>query len=204
MLGRGLGGNNVFSLALCQLSVTSSTTHKEIGPFWCLFQDGWVCVPSRTLWVSLMNSPVRLGVSLAPATTPTGFFQSEVLRLYFLTLEPLFVWSVSLPSYFFQFIHTQIWDIQVHQLQPHPVLQPPPCCDSSRLGYLSLPLANGLDGCFFNSLVVGLHTVQFPGSSGYFLFLYLLFLFWLCKEAKYIYLHMNQTFQLLRITFYIS
>ena len=33
------------------------------------------------------------------------------------------------------------------------------------------------------------HTVQFSGSSGYFLFLNLLLsFFWLCKEAKYIYL----------------
>ena len=173
MLGRGLGGNNVFSLALCQLSVTSSTTHKEIGPFWCLFQDGWVCVPSRTLWVSLMNSPVRLGVSLAPATTPTGFFQSEVLRLYFLTLEPLFVWSVSLPSYFFQFIHTQIWDIQVHQLQPHPVLQPPPCCDSSCLGYLSLPLLMVLMGVSLTPWL--LDFIQFN-----FLAVLVIFCFYIC------------------------
>ena len=32
----------------------------------------WVCVHSRTLWVSPMNSPVRLGVSPA-ASTPKGF-----------------------------------------------------------------------------------------------------------------------------------
>ena len=52
--------------------------------------DSWVggfCVHSKTLWVSPVNSPVRLGVS--PTTsTPTGFFQSEVLRLYFPTREP--------------------------------------------------------------------------------------------------------------------
>ena len=44
-----------------------------------------------------MNSPVRLGVSPA-ASTPTGFFQSEVLRFYFLALEPWILGSILLPS----------------------------------------------------------------------------------------------------------
>ena len=34
-----------------------------------------------------MNSPVRLGFSPTTATL-TGFFQSEILRLYFPMLEP--------------------------------------------------------------------------------------------------------------------
>ena len=72
MWGRGLRGNNATFLALC-LSVTSSATHKQVGPFWCWFLGGWVCVHSRTLWVSPTNFPVRLGVSPA-ATTPTGFY----------------------------------------------------------------------------------------------------------------------------------
>ena len=55
-----------------QLSVTSPDTHKKIGPFWCWFPGGWVCVRSRTLWVSPMSSPARLGVSPA-ASTPIGF-----------------------------------------------------------------------------------------------------------------------------------
>ena len=69
----GPRGNNATCLALCQLSVTSPTTHKQIGPFWCWFPGGWVCVCSRTLWVSPTNSPMRLGVSPA-ASTSTGFF----------------------------------------------------------------------------------------------------------------------------------
>ena len=36
------------------------------------------------------------------------------------------------------------------------------------------------------------HTVRFSGSSGYFLFLNLLLsFFWLCEEAKCIYLHLH-------------
>ena len=31
-------------------------THKQIGPFWSWFPGGWVCVHSRTLWVSPVNS----------------------------------------------------------------------------------------------------------------------------------------------------
>ena len=173
MWRRGLRGSNSACSTLCQFQSLPLLPTTKLDPSGADFLGGWVCVHSRTLWVSLMNSPVRLGVSLAPATTPTGFFQSEVLRLYFLTLEPLFVWSVSLPSYFFQFIHTQIWDIQVHQLQPHPVLQPPPCCDSSRLGYLSLPLLMVLMGVSLTPWL--LDFIQFN-----FLAVLVIFCFYIC------------------------
>ena len=116
MWGRDQRGNNAPCSALSQLSVTSFTTHKQIGPFWCGFPGGWVCVHSRTLWVSPTNSPFRLGVS--PATSiPTGFFQSDVLRLYFPVLGTYVVGSVSLPSCSSWFIHTQMWD--------RPLRQPP-------------------------------------------------------------------------------
>ena len=79
---------------------------------------------------------------------PLRCFQSEVLRLYFLVLEPWVVRSVSLPNYSSQFSHTQMWD--------HLVLQPLPCWQHSpRQLPISAPPA-GLDECFFNSLVVGL------------------------------------------------
>ena len=72
MWGRGLRGNNATCSALWWLSVTSTATRKEIGPFWCWFPGGWACVHCRSLWVSLTNSPVRLEVS-PTASTPTGF-----------------------------------------------------------------------------------------------------------------------------------
>ena len=78
---------------------------------------------------------------------PHSFFQSEVLRLYFPTLEPWVSRSVSLPSCSSQFIHMQMWD--------HPVLQP--CCMSS-LPWLpiSTPPTCLNEYFFFNSLVARL------------------------------------------------
>ena len=76
-VGEGLRGSNGACSALCQFSITSSATHNQIGPFWCCFPSGWVCVCSRPLWVSPRNSPVRLGVSPAGASSPTGVFNQR-------------------------------------------------------------------------------------------------------------------------------
>ena len=73
MWRRGPWGNHATCLALGWLSVTFPAVHKQIGPFWCWFPGEWVCVCSRTLWVSITNSPVRLGVS-PTAATPTDFY----------------------------------------------------------------------------------------------------------------------------------
>ena len=56
--------------------------HKQIGPFWCWFPSGWTCVHPRTLWVSPTNSPVRLGVSPAAASTATGVFNHRFEALF--------------------------------------------------------------------------------------------------------------------------
>ena len=133
--GRDPRGNNATSLALTPLSKTPSTTHKQIGPFWCWFLGGWVCVHFRTLWVSPTNSPVRLGVSPTVAT-PHRILQSECLRLYFS--------SFSLPSCSSHFICTQMWNNLICQ-PPTRRPQPTSCCLATwfslphRLG-LSLPL----------------------------------------------------------------
>ena len=42
----------------------------------------WVCVHSRTLWVSPVNSPMRLGVSPAAASIPTGVFDQRFEALF--------------------------------------------------------------------------------------------------------------------------
>ena len=73
-VGRGLRGNSVTCSALGQLSLTSTTTHKKTGPFWCWFPGGLGYIWSRTLWVSPMNSPERLRVALT-TVAPTGFFR---------------------------------------------------------------------------------------------------------------------------------
>ena len=158
MWGKGLRGNKASCSALCQFSVTSPTTHNQIGPFWCWFLGGWVCVCSRTLWVSPMNSPVRLGVSPAAASTSTGVFSQRL-------------WG-------FIFLH---WNPGLRGLSHFPVVPPRlSTCKcraaqyaSCHLAHPSLPAAallwvlsiqlpvsappTNVDECFFfNSLVVGL------------------------------------------------
>ena len=166
-----------------QLSGTSPTTHKQIGPFLCWFLGGWDCVHSGTLWGSLMNSPVRLGVSPTTAT-PTGLTVRGFEALFPCDRTQGCV-SVLLPSCSSQFICTQMWDHLVHQ--------PPPFHESS-LPWLpvSAPPTSFNEYFFFNSLVVGLPYSSIFWQSGYFLFLNLLLsFFWLCEEAKYIYLHLH-------------
>ena len=72
--GEGVREKTMLLAWLLLLSITCPTTHNQTEPFWCRFQDGWVCVHSGTLWVSPRNSPVRLGVSPPAASTPTGVF----------------------------------------------------------------------------------------------------------------------------------
>ena len=84
MWGRGPRGNSATCSALCQFSVTSPTTHNQIGPFWCWFPGGWACVCSRSLWVSPTNCPVRLGVSPPAASTPMGVFSQSLWGFIFL------------------------------------------------------------------------------------------------------------------------
>ena len=55
--------------------------------FSCWFPAGWVCVHSRTLWVSPVNSPARLGVS-PTTTTPIGFFSQRFWSFISLRWNP--------------------------------------------------------------------------------------------------------------------
>ena len=77
------------------LLVTSSATHKQIGPFWSWFPGGWFWVHSRMLGVSPTNSLVRLGVCPA-AGTPIGFFSQRFWDFISLHWKPgLFGFSCS-------------------------------------------------------------------------------------------------------------
>ena len=80
---------------------------------------------------------------------PHRFFQSEVLRLYFPSLEPWVLWFVSVPSCSLWFIQTLTGDHLLCQLLP---------CHLSSLPWLPFfTPSTCLDECFFfNSLVVGL------------------------------------------------
>ena len=115
---------------------------------------------------------------------PHKCFQSEALRLHFPALEPWVAQSVLLPNCFSQFICTQMWD---HQLPPHPsgTLVATLRCILSTMSLPLLPVWMNVSSLIPWSL--DFHTVQFSGSSAYFLFLNLLLsFFWLCKETKYI------------------
>ena len=149
--------------ALCGLSATPSATYKHSGHFRCWFLSGWVCVCSRTLWVSPKNSPVSLGVSPASASTPTGVF-SQWFEAYFPELEPWVVWSVSLPSCSSRFIYVWMWGLGVRQ--------PPSCHESSPPGCPSPPLLLvWMNGSSLSPWLSDFHSVWFSVSSGCFLFL---------------------------------
>ena len=110
------------------------------------------------------------------------FLQPEVLRLYFPSLKSWVVQCVSLPSCSSWFIHMQMWDC--------PVCQSLPCHMSSPPWLLiSTPTASLNECYFFNCLVVRLaYSSIFWQFCFLFFFLYLLSFFWLCEEAKCIYL----------------
>ena len=59
-----------------------SAIHNQIGPLWCWFPSGWAWARPRPLWVSPTNSPVRLGVSPAASSTPTGVFNQRSEALF--------------------------------------------------------------------------------------------------------------------------
>ena len=80
--GRGREGAMGARSTLHWISVTASATHNQIGPLWCWFPSGWACAHSRPLWVSPTTSPVRLGVSVAAAPTPTGVFNQRFEALF--------------------------------------------------------------------------------------------------------------------------
>ena len=150
----------------------------------------WVCVPSRALWVSPMNSHVRLGVSPATASTPTGVFSQW--------FEALFPHAGALGC---AVCHP------IHQLQPcrPPAALPascsltrpapqsttllgPPAAALLRVHSARLPVSAppaGLDECvFFISLVVGLSYSSIFCQFWFFVFKLLLSLFWLCEEVQ--------------------
>ena len=141
--------------------------------------------------VSPRNSPVRLGVSPAAASTPIGVF-NQWFELYFPTLELWVVRSVagstsatSLPA--------AALPTLLHNPPPSWVCQPLPCWVSSppdRLPVSAPP--TDLDECFFFiSLVLGLpYSSIFCQFWLFFVFKLLLTFFWLCGEAQCVYLRL--------------
>ena len=128
--------------------------------------------------------------------SPHRFLQLEVLKLYFPVLEPWIVFSHSpvVPPGLFACECGTAWSASCRLI--HLVLQPclamVPLCP----GCWSPPLLPVWVNIFsLTPCLLEFHTIQFSGSSGCFLFLNLLFsFFWMCKEAKCIYLclHLGQ------------
>ena len=125
-------------------------------------------------------------------------FSIRGLRLYFPMLESWVAKSYLLPSCYSWFIHTQMWDCQLCQTSPRCVCQTPPCPPSSSSRHLAMrPLHPGclspylllvwMNVSSLTPWLLDFHTIRFSGSSGFFPILSLSS-FWLCEEAKCIYL----------------
>ena len=154
------------------------------------------------LWVSPTNSPVRLGVSPAAASTPTGVFNQRFEALFShagaLGCVVCFAPPWLLPVYLCVNVGTRgllaaVLPAPLHNLPPRSVRQLPPCCQSPppRLPVSAPP--TGLDECFFFiSLVVGLpYSSIFCQFWLFFVFKLLLSFFRLCEEAQCVYLHLH-------------
>ena len=167
----------------------------------------WTCAHSRPLWVSPTNSPLRLGVSPAGTSTPTGVF-NRGLRLYFLKLEPWVAWSTALPRCSSLSIYVQMWGCgsascctacpvhsTIHHLAGSTSQSSPPWLP------ISAP-PTGLDECFFFiSLVVGLPCVWIFCQLWLF-FVFKLSSFWLCEEVQCVYLSLHLGWKLPFIHFF--
>ena len=142
-----------------------------------------MCIRCTKPWVSPMNSPVRLGVSPATISTPTGVFSQRFEALFPCTgtlgcgsvLSPVVLPSLSACEC------GTAWSTSCHLAR---VL-------SSRLP-VSAPPTVWMNVSSLSPWLSGFHTVQFSVSFGCFLYLnWLLSLFWLCEEAQCVYLRLH-------------
>ena len=148
-----------------------------------------------------MKSPVRLGVSPA-ASSPRSVFSQRLWG--FISLY----WNPGLCSLFRSLVvppSLSTWECGTTSSASHRLARPGPLATAlPRVLSTQLPISappTSLEECFFfNSFVVGLHTVPLSVSSGCCLFLNLLLsFFWLCKEAQCVYVrhHLGWKFCLL-------
>ena len=200
----GSGREGAMVLApLCRISVTPSLPTIKVGPSGADSQVGrWSYARSRPLWVSPINSTVRLGASPAAASTPTGVFTQRFEALFprtgVLGCVVCFAPPPFLPVYLCMNVSSwgllaAVWPAPFHNPPPCWVRQPPPCRESS---LPQLPVSappTGMDECFFfTSLVVGLpYSSIFFQFWLFFVFKLLLSFFWLCEEAQCIYLRLH-------------
>ena len=190
-VGEELKGSSGACSALCQFSVTPSTTHNQIRPLWCWFLGGWVCVHSRTLW-SLQRTLLWSWEFLLLWPQAPQVFSISDLRLYFPNLELWVTPSVALST-------CCCLTGQVQLCSPCSTvrhLAGPPATTLLQDLSAQLPLSappTGLDECFFFiSLVVGRpYSSIFCQFWLFFVLKLLLSLFWLCEEAQCVYLRLH-------------
>ena len=146
-------------------SLPPSPTSK-VGPSGAASQVGEFCVHSGTLWVSPTNSPVRLGVSPAAASAPTGVFNQW--------FEALFPQAGTLGCEVCHPVHQLLpcrpaatLPTPLHNPPPRWVCQQPPCWESSSPGCLSPPLLPVLmNVSSLSPWLSDFHVVRFSVSSG--------------------------------------
>ena len=185
MWGRGLRGNKMAlaPLSACFQSLPLLPTIK-LGPSGADFPGGWVCVLSRTSWVSPGNSPVRLGLS--PTTsTPTGFYRQSFWGFIFPHQNPGLCGLSCSPV-----VPPSLFACKYGATQSSCCLPTYPVTTLSHVSLPQLPVSSlptSLNECFFfNSLVVGL-----PYSSifcQFWLFLNLLLSFFVVAWGSKVYI----------------
>ena len=142
---------------------------------------GWACACCRPLWVSPTSSPVRLGVSLAATSTPRGVFNQR-FEVLFPHSEALGC-AVCLTPQLLLLVYL-LANVGLPSLPASPLLR----VLSSQLP-ISTPPTGLKNVSSLTPWLLDFHKVQFPVSSGCFLFLYLsLSFYWLCEEAQCVYL----------------
>ena len=155
------------------LDFSHSLRYPQTGPLWCWFPSGWACARSRPRWVSPTTSPVRLEVSPAATSTPTGVFNQR--------FEALFPRCRTLGCvvYFFLqvYLHMNVGlpNLQATASSGHLAATLP------QVHFIRLPISTPptyMNECFFfNSLVVGLPYSSIFCQFSCFLFLNLLLSF---------------------------
>ena len=137
-VGEGPRGSNGARSTLPVFSHSPRYPQSNWAPL-VLLPGGWACAHPRPLWVSPTNSPVRLGVSPAATSTPTGVFTQR--------FEALFPRAGALGCVVCHLVHQLLPRLPaaalpalIHSPPPRWVHQPPPCCASSLPGCLSPPL----------------------------------------------------------------
>ena len=184
----GRRGSNGTCSTLCQISVTPSTTHNQIGP---LCANSWVGEFVHTLGpCGSLQWPLLWGWEfLLLLPQPPRVFSVRGLRLYFPMLKPWVAQSASHPRCSSRFIYAQMWGRRVHNLPPRWVRQSPPC------RYPFHPAASLCpsywSGWMFLLYLLGCRTsIQLDFLSvlvGFCFSIVVVLLFWLCEEAQCVY-----------------